>query len=201
MARNTRMRTALVAALALVITGLGVGAASADDSSLEPGVNLLTNGNFSNGSAGWGPYEHEHSTDSEQYCGTVTGPVDEIWDAGFNQAVELSAGEYVLSFDASTTGTFAVVVQQGGEPYDYFGGGEISGAEETSYEFPVTVDEHEPNGSVAFHVGGLEAGESSDFCIDNIFLGAPAKEYVDGYTWDDWLVIGSQEYATLDGAF
>lgn len=158
---------------------------------LQPGMNLLNNGDFSNGEVGWGPYGHDFTTESGQFCSTVSGPLAEPWDAGMSQSVELPQGDYVLTFDAWTTGSFSVVVQENGPPHTWYGGGDVSGAGMTSYEFPVSVGADQPNGTVAFHFGPLAEGESYEFCLDNVFLGEPSVEYTDGYDWSDWLVIGT----------
>lgn len=171
------------------------------DPPLQGGVNLLTNGDFSTGVAPWGPYGHAGGVTDGAYCGTVDGPLADPWSAGqgYND-IELLPGDYVFAFDASTTGVFTALVQQNGGAYTTYATTPVTGSDTTHYEVPFTIATTVESANLQFHLGPLAAESSYDFCIDNVYLGAPSVEYVTNGTFDDghepWQVDGATSFAT-----
>src|SRR5690606_26278012 len=116
-----------------------------DEDPVEPpllgGVNLVRNGDFSNGTAGWGAYGHTGDVVEGQYCGTVNGPVAQVYDAGLTyDGLELPAGDYVLSFDVSTTRALKAVLQENGGAYHPYASADVPPTDFETYEIEFTVD-------------------------------------------------------------
>jgi len=170
---------------------------------LQGGVNLLNNGNFSSGVAPWSAYGHAGSATSGAYCGTVNAPLANPWDAGLGyNDLELPAGDYQFSFDASTTGTFTALVQQTGGSWTTFVSTPVTGTDMTHYDLSFTLASAVDVAALQFQFGPLATG-SYDFCIDNVFLGAPSVEYVTNGTFDSgelpWQIDGESSFTTEDG--
>lgn len=157
-----------------------------EEPALQGGVNLLDNGNFGAGVAPWSAYGHTGAVDDGAYCGTVAGPLADPWSAGLGQNdIQLPAGDYEFSFDASTTGSFTALVQQNGGAYTTYASTAVTGADMTTYTLNFTLAAPVASANLQFHFGPLAAEESYTFCIDDVFLGAPAVEYVTNGTFDD----------------
>ncbi|MGC4175052.1 glycoside hydrolase family 9 protein [Demequina sp.] len=152
---------------------------------LQGGVNLLDNGNFAADVAPWSAYGHTGAVTDGAYCGTVTAPLANPWDAGFGyNNLELPAGTYEFSFDASTTGSFTALVQETGGSWTTFAQTPVTGDAMTHYSLSFTLDDPVDVAALQFQFGPLASG-SFDACIDNVFLGAPSVEYVTNGTFDD----------------
>ncbi|MES1171509.1 MAG: carbohydrate binding domain-containing protein, partial [Actinomycetota bacterium] len=172
---------------------------------LQGGVNLLTNGNFASGVAPWGAYGHTGAVTDGAYCGTVNGALADPWSAGLgNNGLELPAGDYEFSFDASTSGTFKALVQQDGGSYTTYASTTVTGNDPTHYSVEFTLAAAVPSANLQFHFGPLAADTGYTFCIDNVFLGAPSVEYVTNGTFDSgqspWQADGVTSATTDEGA-
>gem|GEM_PF-154844 len=188
----------------LTVTESTGGPEEPTDPPLQGGVNLLANGDFSTGVAPWSAYGHEGGVTGGQYCGTVNGALADPWSAGLGQNdVELPPGDYVFAFDASTTGTFTALLQNA-TTYATYASTPVTGEDTAHYEIPFTISSTVPSANLQFHLGPLAADASYEFCIDNVFLGAPSVEYVTNGTFDDgqapWLVDGATSSSIVDGA-
>lgn len=187
------------------ITGIAGGEEpEPEEPTLQGGVNLLTNGDFATGVAPWGPYGHTGAVEDGAYCASLTGPLTNPWDAGLGyNNLELPAGTYEFSFDASTTGTFKALVQQTGGSWTTFAQTDVTGTDLTHYELSFTLAAPVEVAAVQFQFGGI--GETSyTACIDNVFLGAPSVEYVTNGTFDEdkapWSTDGVSSWSVDSGA-
>ncbi|MCR6712940.1 MAG: glycoside hydrolase family 9 protein [Demequina sp.] len=175
---------------------------------LQGGVNLLDNGDFASDLSPWGAYANQGSVvggaSSGAYCATVTGPVANVYDAGLSyNNLELPAGDYEFSFDASTTGSFSAIVQQTGGSWTTYASTAVTGEAMTHYSLSFSLPDAVPVAGLAFQFGSIGA-VSYDVCIDNVFLGAPAVEYVTNGTFDSdkapWSTDGVTSSTTDSGA-
>jgi endoglucanase len=191
------------------ITGAQGGGAEPEEPTAAPtpGVNLLSNGDFESNSAPWTIYANAGSATGDvqagAYCGAVSGLLVNAYDAGFSyNGIDLLPGDYELSFDASTTGGFTALLQ--GPSYATLATTPIAGTDLTHYTVPFTVAAEIQGAGLAFQFGPLGDGESFDFCLDNVFLGAPSVEYVDNgnfdTTMDPWQVDGEDSTSIDSGA-
>jgi len=190
--------------ITLVVTP-GEGEEEPQEPGLLGGVNLLNNGDFSNGAAPFGPYGHTGGVVDGQYCAVINGPLADPWGAGLGyDNIELPAGDYEFSFDAATTGSFTALVQQNGGAYTTYSSTTVTGEELTHYDLSFTLAAPVASANLQFHFGPLAADQSYEYCIDNVYLGAPAVEYVTNGdfsdTQDPWKADGVTSASIDSGA-
>ncbi|MFW2513387.1 glycoside hydrolase family 9 protein [Demequina sp. SO4-13] len=181
MNRAAPRRATIAAAGAAVLVAVGLAPASAD----------VLNGDFETTIDPWWttPNLTDSATiDSGALCVDVPGGTTNPWDAIVGQdALDLSPGDYVFGFDASSStgaGTAVGLVQFPDEPYTQLANAtEPLTTEMVRYETAFTVDEDLTGLQTAFQVGG--ASESWTFCVDNVSVAPPGIEQVLNGTFDD----------------
>ncbi|MFF5173084.1 glycoside hydrolase family 9 protein [Micromonospora sp. NPDC000089] len=180
--RRHRRRLAVVAATALVLTGVRAGVAHAEVPPDAP--EQISNGDFSEGVSPWFSYgTGALDATGGRLCTTVPGGLANPWDAGIgHDGVRLVAGaEYRLGFDVSATPGLAVkaVLQLGSAPYTTYASVDATAAPDgTHAEQTFTVPDDNDSAQLVFQVGG-GTGEQR-ICLDNVSLrgGEAAPPYV-----------------------
>ncbi|MFP8942044.1 glycoside hydrolase family 9 protein [Streptomyces fenghuangensis] len=159
--------------LAGVLTAPALAAESAD------GPELITNGDFSNGTTGWWWTENSPGEVVDgRLCAEVPAGTENPWDAIVGQNdIPLAAGEgYELSFTASATEPITVRtnVQMATEPWttEHASADQI-GAEAKTFTHVFTAGADHEAAQLAFQIGGSE--QAYTFCLDDVSLTGGAE--------------------------
>ncbi|WP_107046714.1 glycoside hydrolase family 9 protein [Streptomyces albus] len=145
----------------------------------EPGPELVTNGDFSNGTTGWWLTDNvPGSVVDGRLCAEVPAGTANPWDAIVGQNdIPLTAGEsYTLRYTASSTVpvTIRTNVQMATDPYtaELNASDQIDEtAEPVEHIFTANADNEEAQ--LAFQIGGSE--EAYTFCVDDVSLTGGAE--------------------------
>lgn len=140
-------------------------------------INMLSNGDFSNGFDAWTTYVNaaataNHDVASGELEAIVGNGGSETWHVQYYQGgLEIENGaDYKISFDARSTGnrSIAVSIEKNGEPWTGFYSAQPNLTSQTqSFSYEFTMEEAtEINGRVAFNVGN----SNNDVYIDNVVL-------------------------------
>jgi xylan 1,4-beta-xylosidase len=162
------------------------------------GQELLTNGNFSAGTASWSFASYEGAAGSNAVTDgamrvTITAPGSEVWHIQLIQAgLSLQASHrYTVSFSASAAAnrTMTVGVEKNSTPYnDYAGIGSVSLTTQTEpYTKSFRIGGAEPNARISFNLGKSSAAVT----LDNVSI---TDEGVDTSS----LTVGATYRATVD---
>ncbi|MDN4481307.1 glycoside hydrolase family 9 protein [Demequina muriae] len=151
-----------------------------DNVSVAPaGVEQVVNGTFDDDLTGWTHYgfvDGSARVEDGTFCATVPAGTTNPWDVALFQDLQLVAGDYSFSFDASAAGPVRAIVQQEGGAYASYG--EIAAgndAEWTRYETSHQANDDPVDPRLGFQVGG--AASEWEFCLDNVsYLGGVTVE-------------------------
>ncbi|AZQ64068.1 carbohydrate-binding protein [Flammeovirga pectinis] len=172
-------------------------------------INMLSNGDFSNGFEGWTTYINasataNHDVVDNQLHAVISNGGSDTWHVQYNQGgLEIENGaEYRISFDARSSNNRSIVlsIEKNGEPWTGFFSAQPSlnnRTQQFSYEF--TMEEAtETNGRVTFNVGN----SNIDVFIDNVVLEKlpKANEAPIANAGDNQVLQNGTSVTTLDGS-
>jgi endoglucanase len=167
---HTRRRLGVAVSTALVLAAAAAPAAYAQD---EP-TNLITNGDFANGTTGWWATANLAGAVADgEWCLDVPGGTLNAWDAIVGQNnLPLQAGEsYELQFTARASADVSVraLVQRDIDPWptamEEF---PALGAEAQSFSYTFTANADWTDAQLAFQIG--RHAEPWQFCISEVAL-------------------------------
>lgn len=164
---------------AVAVAGLLGTALSGPAIGAEPGPELVTNGDFSNGTTGWWFTANlPGSVVDGRLCAEVPAGTANPWDAIVGQNdIPLTAGEsYTLRYTATSTVpvTIRTNVQMATDPYtaELNASDQIDEtAEPVEHIFTANADNEEAQ--LAFQIGGSD--EAYTFCVDDVSLTGGAE--------------------------
>src|SRR5690606_12161460 len=195
--------------LAVALAVVAVPAAQAQD-----GVELIFNGDFEAGTAGWFSYGTSAPPEvvDGQFCADIPGGTENPWDIGLGQNdLPLASGEaYALTFTATATAPITIRsnLQLNEEPFTTVISMDVDlTAEPQTFTASGTSTVDSTNGQVAFQVGGN--ADDATICLDNVSLiGAPASgdtdELLHNGSFDEgvspWWSYGTDSLGVVSGA-
>ncbi len=212
-----RARRAVTAALALASTttlAVALAVVAVPAAQAQDGVELIFNGDFEAGTAGWFSYGTSAPPEvvDGQFCADIPGGTENPWDIGLGQNdLPLASGEaYTLTFTATATAPITIRsnLQLNEEPFTTVISMDVDlTAEPQTFTASGTSTVDSTNGQVAFQVGGN--ADDATICLDNVSLiGAPASgdtdELLHNGSFDEgvspWWSYGTDSLGVVSGA-